>query len=94
MGHHPYNQYCGPAYALTPRTFFRPDPTQGLDETYGLCIDGAAQQVHIHDGTITVQQGAPSTAAVTLQTDISTYLGLLAGQIALDDAHRRRDGAG
>jgi len=33
-----------------------------------------------------VQQGAPSTAAVTLQTDISTYLGLLAGQIALDDA--------
>jgi putative sterol carrier protein len=74
------------SYALTPRTFFRPELAQGLDETYALCIDGAAQQVHIHDGTIAVQQGEPSTAAVTLQTDISTYLGLLTGQIALDDA--------
>lgn len=74
------------SYALTPRTFFRPDLAQGLDEIYALHIDGEVQQVHIHDGTIAVQQGEPPSAAVTLQTDSPTYLGLLAGQVTLDEA--------
>jgi DNA-binding HxlR family transcriptional regulator len=73
------------SYALTPKTFFRPDQAQGIDEIYALCIGGEAQYVHIHNGTIDVRQGEPPHAIMTLYADVPTYLGLLTGQLQPND---------
>lgn len=74
------------SYALTPKTFFRPDRARGVNETCVLHIDNEVQQVHIRDGTIDVRQGEPSTADVVVSTDMPTYLELLAGQIQPEEA--------
>lgn len=74
------------SYALTPKIFFRPEQAQGVNETYALHIDNVIQQVHIHDGTIDVQQCEASTADVVVYTNMPTYLGLLGGQIEPDAA--------
>ncbi len=69
------------SYALTLKTFFRPELAQGLDETYALHIDDEVLQVRIHDGSIDVQQGEPVDAVMALHSDIQTYLALLNGDI-------------
>lgn len=74
------------SYALTLKTFFRPELAQGLDETYALQIDGEVLQVHIHDGTLDVGPGDPRDAAMILRTEMPTYLALLAGKLAPDVA--------
>jgi len=74
------------SYALTPQTFFRPALAQGVNETYALHIGNEVQQVRIADGAITVRQGEPSHADVTLATEVPIYLGLLLGEIDLDFA--------
>ncbi|HEY0604799.1 MAG TPA: winged helix-turn-helix transcriptional regulator [Herpetosiphonaceae bacterium] len=74
------------SYALTLKTFFRPDQARGVDETYELRIDGEVLHVHIQDGTIQVRQGAAPKADAVLTTDIASYLELLAGQIQPDAA--------
>ena len=70
------------SYALTLKTFFRPELAQGLDETYRLQIDGEILQVRIHDATLDVGPGDPRHATMTLRTDMPSYLGLLAGKLA------------
>jgi DNA-binding HxlR family transcriptional regulator len=74
------------SYALTPKTFFRPDLAQDVNETYALHIGDEIQQVRIADGAICVQQGEPSQTDVALYTEVPIYLGLLLGQIDLDAA--------
>ena len=74
------------SYALTLKTFFRPEQAQGVNETYALHIDTEVLQVQIADGEIHVQQGETRNAAMILHTDMSTYLGLLGGQIQPDAA--------
>ena len=74
------------SYALTPKTFFRPDRARGVDETYELHIDDEVQQVRIHDGEIDVRQGATREADVVVHTDMPSYLGLLTGQLHPDEA--------
>lgn len=74
------------SYALTPQTFFRPELARGIDETYALHIGDEVQQVRIVDGAICVQQGEPPQAVVALYAEVPIYLGLLLGQIDLDDA--------
>lgn len=74
------------SYALTPQTFFRSELAQGVNETYALHIGNEVQQVRIVDGAITVKQGEPPHAAVTLSTEVPIYLGLLLGEIDLDVA--------
>jgi DNA-binding HxlR family transcriptional regulator len=74
------------SYALTLKTFFRPERAQGINEVYALHIDNEVLQVQIADGTIHVQQGEPRNAAMTLHADMPTYLGLLSGQIQPDEA--------
>jgi DNA-binding HxlR family transcriptional regulator len=74
------------SYALTPKTFFRPELAQGIDETYQLHIDGEAQQIRIADGAIDVRQGEARGATAVLHADISSYLALLGGHLSLDDA--------
>lgn len=74
------------SYALTPKTFFRPELAIGLDETYSLHVGGEVQQVRIANGALTVRQGEASQAAMTLYTEVPIYLGLLRGQIDPDEA--------
>jgi DNA-binding HxlR family transcriptional regulator len=69
------------SYALTLKTFFRPELAQGLCETYTLHIDNELLQVHIGEGHLDVRQGDAHRAAATFHTDIASYLGLLLGQI-------------
>ncbi len=77
------------SYALTLKTFFRPEQAQGVDETYELRIDNEVMQVQINEGKIDVQQGAAVKANAVFQTSISTYLALLQRQIQPDEAISR-----
>jgi len=74
------------SYALTLRTFFRPEQAQGVNETYELRIDHEVLQVQIKEGEIHVHQGETRTADAIFQTDMPTYLGLLQRQIQPDEA--------
>lgn len=74
------------SYALTPKTFFRAELAQGVNETYALYIGDEVQQARIADGEICVQQGEPSRADVALYAEVPIYLGLLLGEIELDEA--------
>jgi DNA-binding HxlR family transcriptional regulator/putative sterol carrier protein len=74
------------SYALTPKTFFRPELAAGVDDTYELEIDGERQQVRVKDGELAVRQGAAAEPDVVLRADVATYLGLLRGQIGPDEA--------
>ena len=69
------------SYALTPKTFFRPELAQGIDETYALHIGDEVQQVRIANGAISVQQGEPQQADMALYAAVPVYLGLLLGEI-------------
>jgi DNA-binding HxlR family transcriptional regulator/putative sterol carrier protein len=74
------------SYALTLKTFFRPEQAQGVHETYELHIGNEVLQVQIAAGAIRVQQGTALPADAVFHTDIATYLGLLLGQIQPDAA--------
>jgi predicted lipid carrier protein YhbT len=74
------------SYALTLKTFFRPELAQGIDETYELHIDDEVMQVRISGGEIDVKQGTAVNPDAVFQTDIATYLGLLQRQIQPDEA--------
>lgn len=74
------------SYALTLKTFFRPELAEGVHEIYELRIDDEVLQVQIEAGEIHVQQGEALKADVVFHTDIATYLGLLTGQIGQDEA--------
>jgi DNA-binding HxlR family transcriptional regulator len=74
------------SYALTLKTFFRPELAQGIHETYELRIDDEVLQVRVEDGDMQVQQGQALTAAAVFHTDIATYLGLLTRQLAPEEA--------
>ena len=78
------------SYALTPKTFFRPDQARGVDETYELRVDNEVQQVWIHDGEIDVRQGDIRKADVGIHTTMPSYLGLLTGQLQPDEAISRK----
>jgi DNA-binding HxlR family transcriptional regulator len=74
------------SYALTLKTFFRPEEAQGLHETYALHIDGEVLQVRVEDGELDVQQSQDSRADMVLHTDMASYLGLLSCQVDPDEA--------
>jgi DNA-binding HxlR family transcriptional regulator len=74
------------SYALTLKTFFRPEIAKGVSETYELHIDNEVLQVRINAGELQVWQGAAINADLVLYTDISSYLRLLTGQINPDEA--------
>lgn len=74
------------SYALTPKTFFRPEQAQGVNETYTWHIDDEVLEVRIAEGAILLQQGEARKADVVFHTDVLTYLGLLRGQIPPDEA--------
>lgn len=74
------------SYALTLKTFFRPELAQEVHETYELRIDDEVLQVQVEAGEIHVQQGEALKVDVVFHTDIATYLGLLTGQIQPNEA--------
>jgi DNA-binding HxlR family transcriptional regulator len=74
------------SYALTLKTFFRPEQAHGLSETYELHIGAEILQVQIMDAELHVQQGEALKADMVLHTDMPSYLGLLSGEIELDEA--------
>jgi DNA-binding HxlR family transcriptional regulator len=74
------------SYALTLKTFFRPEQAQGVDETYELRIGPEVLQVQIRAGQMQVQQGEALKADVVFHTDMPTYLGLLQRRIPPDEA--------
>jgi DNA-binding HxlR family transcriptional regulator len=74
------------SYALTLKTFFRPELAQGINETYELQVDHEVLQVQINEGKIDVQQGESRRADVIFQTDLTSYLGLLQRQLQPEEA--------
>lgn len=77
------------SYALTLKTFFRPELAQNVDKTYELHVDNEVLQVQIKAGELHVQQGNGLTADAIFETDMPTYLGLLQRQIQPDEAISR-----
>jgi DNA-binding HxlR family transcriptional regulator/putative sterol carrier protein len=69
------------SYALTLKTFFRPELAQGVDETYELHIGDEVLQAQIKAGAIHVQQGQPWKADLVLRSDIQSFLAVFSGQI-------------
>ncbi len=74
------------SYALTLKTFFRPEATQGMHQTFSLHIDDEILQVRIDDGEMEVEQGEARDADASLYTSVQVYLGLLTGNIPAEDA--------
>lgn len=74
------------SYALTLKTFFDAEGARGLDEVYALDVGGEMLQVYVYDGEIDVQQGQTREPDMTLHADMPTYMGLLLGQLAPDEA--------
>jgi DNA-binding HxlR family transcriptional regulator len=74
------------SYALTLKTFFRPELAQEVDETYELHIGDEVMRVWINKGEIEVQQGTAVTPTAIFHSDIATYLQLLQRKIQLHEA--------
>ncbi len=74
------------SYALTPKTFFRCDQAQGIEETYELHVDNEILQLQVKECELQVKQGQALKPDAVFHTDISSYLGLLTGQIELEKA--------
>jgi DNA-binding HxlR family transcriptional regulator len=69
------------SYALTFKTFFRPQAAQGIDEIYELHIGHEILQVQVKDGELAVQQGQALKPDVVVHTDMPTLMQLLPGQL-------------
>jgi DNA-binding HxlR family transcriptional regulator len=74
------------SYALTLKTFFRPELAHGIDETYELHIDNEVLQAQIKAGEIRVQQGQSWKADLVLHSDIRSFLELFSGQLQPEQA--------
>jgi DNA-binding HxlR family transcriptional regulator len=77
------------SYALTLKTFFRPEQARGINETYELHVDNEVLQAQVSDGDLQVRQGEAFNPVAVFHTDITTYLDLLTGQITPDEAVSR-----
>jgi DNA-binding HxlR family transcriptional regulator len=69
------------SYALTFKTFFRPQVAQGVDETYELHVGNEVLQVQVKDGELAVQQGQALKPDVVIYTDMPTFMLLMPGQL-------------
>lgn len=70
------------SYALTPKTFFRPEQARGVEQTYALHIDDEVLEARVSGGALAVRQGQSRDPDARFHTDVGTYLALLLGQIA------------
>ena len=77
------------SYAMTPKTFFRPELAEGINETYELRVGNEILQVQIRAGEIDVRQGPTWQADAVFRTDILTYLALLQRHVQPNEALSR-----
>jgi DNA-binding HxlR family transcriptional regulator len=77
------------SYALTLKTFFRPEQAQGVNETYELHVGNEVLQVQITAGELHVRQGEALKADAVFHTDIVSYLALLQRRLQPDEAIAR-----
>lgn len=77
------------SYALTLKTFFRPELAAGVDETYELQVGQEVLQVQVRQGQIEVQQGQALRPDAVFRTDMGTYLGLLQRKVEPEEAMAR-----
>ncbi len=73
------------SYALTLKTFFRPDQAQ-FCESYQWHVDAELLSVTIDYGQLFVQQGLSHQPAAILHTTIEVYLQLLQGALSPEQA--------
>jgi DNA-binding HxlR family transcriptional regulator len=74
------------SYALTHKTFFRPERAEGVNESYELHIDGEVLQLHFEDRTVHVCQGEAPNPDGVFYTEMPVYMRLIAGAIEPEDA--------
>jgi DNA-binding HxlR family transcriptional regulator len=74
------------SYALTLKTFFRPELAEGLNETYELHVDNEILQIQVKNGDLQVKQGEAFKPDAIFHMDVPSYLGLLTGHINPDEA--------
>jgi DNA-binding HxlR family transcriptional regulator len=74
------------SYALTLKTFFRPEQACGVEETYELHVDNEVLQVQIKGEDLQIQQGEAHHADAIFHTDIPSYLGMLTGLLKPEEA--------
>src|SRR4051794_12796444 len=67
------------AYALTPKTFFRAEESQGINESYELHIDKEILTYRLKNGELRVRQGEMAGADVVLYASMQNYMALLGG---------------
>ncbi len=68
------------------RAFFRPEAAAGVRETFELRLSDGVFQARVEDGRLELAQGAAPGAALVLETDEETLVGLLAGAVEPDRA--------
>jgi DNA-binding HxlR family transcriptional regulator len=71
--------------ALGLRGAFRPDAAAGLTRTYELRLDGRPLRISLDDGGLSITAEADN-ADVALATTAALLVGLLSGQVRVDDA--------
>lgn len=76
---------------LALRGTFRPDAAAGLTRSYELRLDGRAVRISVEDGNLSIAAGlpgeeGPGAADVTMETTPELFIGLLVGQLPIDDA--------
>jgi DNA-binding HxlR family transcriptional regulator len=74
------------SYALTLKTFFRPELACHVHETYELRIDSEVLQVRIRDGELDVRQGIDGEADAVFATEMPVYIRLLTRRLAPETA--------
>lgn len=65
------------SYALTLKTFFRPELARHVQATYELRIDNEVMHVRIDQGTLEVRQGENLPSHVVVYTQMPVYIRLL-----------------
>jgi DNA-binding HxlR family transcriptional regulator len=74
------------SYALTHKTFFRPELAEGVHDTYELHVDGEVLHVRVDDGEMQVRQGEAVRPDLVIQAAMPVYMQLLAGALAPNEA--------
>lgn len=74
---------------LAMKAVFRADKALGLDEEYEYRVDDEIFHARIRNGALTTAQGEALRPAFVLETDGKTFLAVVSGEVAIEDAIRQ-----